>query len=107
MKTIFLSLATGLSLGFAQYYSKIFFSSSPVNVLMIGVKVLALYFLATFTWVLTLKSNVNITFAYGCVILGTFISLMWANFYFNNEIASLYNFIGVMLIIAGVLMLKH
>ena len=106
MKGILLGTVTGISLGFAQYYSKALFFHETTNIYRLGILIIGFYSFATLTWIFALKSTIPLTLAYGCVVLGTFLTITALNYFGHGQKASTVNLLGIILIALGVLMLK-
>lgn len=106
MKGILFGAVTGISLGFAQYYSKGLFFHETTNIYRLVGLILGFYGFATLTWIVALKSPIPLTLAYGFVVFGTFLTITALNYFGHGQKASTINLLGIILIALGVLMLK-
>ena len=99
-----LSLATGLTLGIAQYTSRLLLvNRSMSESLLLGGTTIILYLVAVVQWIRVLKSPLSLSGAYALVVLGTFIGLT-ATSYFGpqkNTNISIQDITGIILIAAG------
>ncbi len=104
------SLIVGAIIGFSQAYIRIFLNNT-VNFqssLILFIVVLS-YLLAGFIWLGILKSPANLTTSYSFAILGCFTSIIISKIILSpgNEIITLRDLFGLILIFFGTLLIKR
>ena len=101
---LILPLATGLTLGVAQFTSRLLLVNRSLSEgLLLGGVTVTLYLLAVVQWVKVLKSQLSLSGAYAIVVLGVFIGIITTSYFSSqkNTNISIQDIIGIILIAAG------